>query len=109
MPKGKPPSAAGSTPSTPFGVEVEEPTADLLAKYGAGAGAVIASVAEDSIGSLLGLQKGDLVVALNGEKCGGAEWLRGKLDALKPATAVTVEFRRIEPTGVASYLTHGRL
>jgi len=79
-----------------IGIGIQEVTPDLAKAFNAPPekGALIRDVAPDSPGAQGGLQRGDVVTALNGEPINGPNDLKLKVATMAPGSMVTVKVLR---------------
>ena len=79
-----------------LGISIQNVSADLakVFKLSSTDGVLIGDVSADSPGAKAGLQKGDVVVALNGQSVADAEDLRLRVSQMAPGTAVKLDVIR---------------
>ena len=79
-----------------MGIGIQELTPDLAKSFGAGSseGALISSVEPDGPGGKAGLQKGDIVTALNDQTISDYQDFRLRIAQMAPGTAVTLDVWR---------------
>lgn len=79
-----------------LGVTIQDLNDELAAALGVSpdAGVLISDIAEDAPARRAGLQRGDLVVAINGRKVASASQLRNRVAQLAPGTAANFDIRR---------------
>jgi serine protease Do len=79
-----------------LGISIQNVTPELaqVFKLSSTNGVLVGDVSADSPGAKAGLQKGDVVVALNGQSVADAEDLRLRVSQMAPGTAVKVDLIR---------------
>jgi serine protease Do len=79
-----------------LGVSIQEVTPDLAKAFNlpSAEGALVGDVTPDSPGAKAGLQKGDVITALNGQKVSDYHDLRLRISQTAPNTAVKLEVYR---------------
>ncbi|HZP34108.1 MAG TPA: DegQ family serine endoprotease [Candidatus Acidoferrales bacterium] len=79
-----------------LGVSIQEVTPDLAKAFNlpSAEGALVGDVQPDSPGAKAGLQKGDVITALNGQRVSDYHDLRLRISQLAPGTAVKLEVYR---------------
>lgn len=79
-----------------LGVSIQEVTPDLAKAFNlpSAEGALVGDVTPDSPGAKAGLQKGDVITALNGQKVADYHDLRLRISQIAPGTAVKLEVYR---------------
>ncbi len=79
-----------------IGVGIQEVTPDLAKSFGvpSAKGSLISSVTPDGPGAKAGLQKGDIVTALNGQAISDYQDLRLRIAQMPPGTTVTLDVWR---------------
>ena len=79
-----------------LGISIQNVTPDLAQafKLSSANGVLIGDVSADSPGAKAGLQKGDVVVAINGQSVADAEDLRLRVSQMAPGTTVKVDIMR---------------
>ncbi|MBN2807878.1 MAG: DegQ family serine endoprotease [Deltaproteobacteria bacterium] len=80
-----------------LGVHIQEVTSELAASFGLKEkqGAVVSEVIEDSPAARSGLQVGDIIMAVDGDKVEEMRRLPGMVAAKKPGTKVTLDVLRM--------------
>ena len=79
-----------------LGVMIQEVTPGLAKAFGlpSAEGALVGDVTPNSPGATAGLQKGDVIVAMNGQPIGDFEDLRLRISQTSPGTSVKLEVMR---------------
>jgi serine protease Do len=79
-----------------LGVSIQEVTPDLAKAFNlpSAAGALVGDVTPDSPGAKAGLQKGDVITALNGQKIADYHDLRLRISQTAPGTSVKLDVYR---------------
>lgn len=77
-----------------LGVSIQDITEDLRDIYNRDDGAVIVSIAKDSPADEAGMQRGDLVVEVDGKKISGSADLKNTIGSFRPNQKVEIEIIR---------------